>query len=335
MCASGAREKRRDARRCAPAAENAKRRVQHVFLLHYNLCVHDPGSLTAVQPAGPPSPAPADFPDRYVTILGVRLRYWRAGEQGTPVLLLHGLNGCVENWRWNIGALAGRHRVLAMDGPGHGLSQPDERSLNLSFMRDLVMEFVRSQGYEHGNLVALSGGGLVALKLALDRPQFIDKLVLADAAGLGRGINPRMRLFSMLPPLPPRLAAQPLGREQLRAWLLSAFFKNPDALTNPMLDDFYANIRREHTMHSAAKLMRWGVNLWGQKYEFSRQLRKIQAPTLIIWGKQDRMIPVRHGYRAASRIPGARLVVFDPGGHLPMLEHPAHFNEAVAQFLDE
>jgi pimeloyl-ACP methyl ester carboxylesterase len=127
--------------------------------------------------------------------------------------------------------------------------------------------------------------------------------------------------------------SQPVTREQLRYWLLSVFFTNPRALTDAMLDDFYTNIRREHTMRTAATLMRWGVNLWGQKYEFSRQLRKIRAPTLIVWGRQDQLIPVRHGYRAAARIPDAHLVVFDPCGHLPMLEHPEHFNTAVSQFL--
>src|SRR5207245_9484076 len=109
---------------------------------------------------------------------------------------------------------------------------------------------------------------------------------------------------------------------------------NRDALTNPMLDDFYTNICREHTMRTAALLMRWGINLWGQKYEFSWQLKKIQSPTLIIWGKQDRLIPVRHGYRAVRRIPHARLVLFDPCGHLPMLEHPDEFNQVVMEFLD-
>ncbi|TMC58822.1 MAG: alpha/beta fold hydrolase [Chloroflexi bacterium] len=283
--------------------------------------------------AEPPTRPLTDFPDQYLTIQDIRLRYWQAGEHGTPLLLLHGLNGCVENWRWNIGALAQQHRVYALDGPGHGLSQPDERSLDLAFMRGLVTGFMRAHGIERSHVVALSGGGLVALALALDEPRFVDRLVLVDAAGLGRGINPRMRLFSVLPPPPRRWLRQPLSKPQLRYWLLSAFFKNPASLTNPMLDDFYANIRREHTARTAANLMRWGVNLWGQKYQFSGQLRKIQAPTLIIWGKQDQMIPVRHAYRAVRRIPDARLVIFDPCGHLPTLEHPERFNAVVLDFL--
>src|SRR5919201_47989 len=70
---------------------------------------------------------PTEFPDQYLTLQGIRLRYWQAGDEGPPLLLLHGLNGCVENWRWNIGAFAQHYRVFALDGPGHGLSQPDER----------------------------------------------------------------------------------------------------------------------------------------------------------------------------------------------------------------
>ncbi len=278
---------------------------------------------------------PTNFEDRYITILGIRLRYWQAGERGTPLLLLHGLNGCVENWRWNIGALAQTHRVFAMDGPGHGLSQSDERSLNLSFMRDLATEFMRAHEIAHTNLIALSGGGLVALTLALEQPRFVDKLVLADAAGLGRGINARLRIFSMLPPPPRRVMNRSMTREQLRGYVRMAFFQNRGALTNPMLDDFYANLRREHAMRTASLMMRWGINIWGQKFEFTRQLKKILSPTLIIWGKQDRLIPLRHAYRAVRRIPNARLVIFEPCGHLPMLEHPDEFNKVVLEFLAE
>jgi pimeloyl-ACP methyl ester carboxylesterase len=249
-------------------------------------------------------------------------------------LLLHGLNGCVENWRWTMAPLAWRHRVFALDGPGHGLSQPDDRSLNLDFMRDLVAEFAASMGMERTHLVALSGGALVALKLALERPALVDRLVLADAAGLGRGINPRMRIFSMLPPPPPSVMNRRLSREELRYWILLAFFANPGKLSEAMLDDFYANIGRPHTMRTASLLMRWGVNVFGQKYAFTNRLKQIQAPTLILWGQQDKLIPVRHGRRAAQRIPGARLVVLDPCGHLPMLEQPAAFNQAVGEFLD-
>ena len=273
------------------------------------------------------------FADRYVTLKDIRLRYWQAGESGSPVLLLHGLNGCIENWRWNIGALASAHRVWALDGPGHGLSQPDRRSFSLDFMRDLIGDFMRSQGVERANLVALSGGGLIALKIALERPDWLDRLVLADAAGLGRGINLRMRIFSTMPPPPPSVFARPISREQLKYWLTYAFFQNPAALTEPMLDDFYTNICRPHTMLTASLMMRWGVNLLGQKHVFARRLRAIKAPTLIIWGKQDRMIPVEHACGAARKIPNARAVIFDPCGHLPMLEQTEEFNRHVMEFL--
>jgi pimeloyl-ACP methyl ester carboxylesterase len=281
----------------------------------------------------PPAPMSAECYDRYVTIKDIRLRYWQMGTQGSPVLLLHGLNGCVENWRLTIGPLAAHHRVFALDGPGHGLSQPDERSLSLDFMRDLVEAFVHQMGLKPITVVALSGGGLAALKVALDKPELLDRLVLVDAAGLGRGIHPRMRLFASLPPLPPGMMRRPLGREELRYWIQMAFFANPKRLTDPMLDDFCLNLDRPHKMHTAAQLMRWGISLFGQRHSFVGQLREIKTPTLILWGQQDKLIPVRHGRRAAQRMPNARLVILDPCGHLPMLEQPETFNRAVLEFL--
>lgn len=275
------------------------------------------------------------FLDHYVVLNDIRLRYWQAGETGSAVLLLHGLNGCVENWRWNISALAQRHRVFALDGPGHGLSQPDERATALDFMCELMVEFMRSQQRARASLVALSGGGLVALKLAIERPEIVEKLVLVDVAGLGRDVNSRMKIVSVLPPLPANLYRRSLTRDELQFWLHRVFFHNPSALTEPMLDDFYTNLGRAHTMQTATRLMRWGINLRGQKFVLANRLREIRAPTLIIWGKQDKMIPVHHAYRAARRIPNARLIIFDPCGHLPMMECPTPFNEVVLKFLDE
>jgi 4,5:9,10-diseco-3-hydroxy-5,9,17-trioxoandrosta-1(10),2-diene-4-oate hydrolase len=278
-------------------------------------------------------PTVPQFEDRYVTIDDIRLRYWQAGESGPPVLFLHGLNGCIENWRWTLPAVAAQHRVFALDGPGHGLSQPDDRTYNLYFMRDLVAAFVHSQGLARVNLAALSGGGLVALTIALDLPALVDKLVLCDSAGLGRSVSPRMRIFSMLPPPPPSLMNRPMHREDLRHWLQRAFFASPDALSEAMLDDFHANLGRPHTMHTSSRLMRWGVNIFGQKYVFISRLRHIRAPVLLVWGRQDRLIPVRHAERAARLIPDARLSILDPCGHLPMLERPREFNGLLLQFF--
>ncbi len=279
----------------------------------------------------PPS-RPA-FEDHYVTVKGIRTRYWQAGTQGAPVLLLHGLNGCVEHWRTTIAALSGAHRVWAIDGPGHGLSEPDDRAFDPAFMRDLVIEFLYSQGLERASIAALSGSGLVALKIALDRPDVLERLVLVDAAGLGRGVNLRMRLMSAAPLPPPSAFERTLSRTQLRFWVEQVFFADPARINDAIVDDLYVNVCRPGTMLTSARMLRWGVNLLGQKYQFGRRLREIKTPTLIVWGKQDRLLPVAHAYGAAKRMPRARALIFDPCGHLPMLERAQEFNRAVLDFL--
>lgn len=278
------------------------------------------------------SPRP-EFEDRYVTVKGVRTRYWQAGTQGAPVLLLHGLNGCVEHWRPTIAALSGAHRVWALDGPGHGLSDADDRAFDAAFMRDLVIEFLHSQGLERASIAALSGSGLVALKIALDRPEVLDRLVLVDAAGLGRGVNLRMRFMTLAPMPPPSAFERGLSREQLRFWVAQVFFANPARISDAILDDLHINVCRPGTMLTSARMLRWGINLLGQKYQYRRRLREIKTPTLIIWGKQDRLLPVSHAYYAARVMPNARAVIFDPCGHVPMMEHAEKFNRAVLDFL--
>ncbi|MBI5876118.1 MAG: alpha/beta fold hydrolase [Chloroflexi bacterium] len=277
--------------------------------------------------------ATPQFDDRYVTIQGIRLRYWQAGDSGTPVLLLHGLNGCAEHWRATITGLMGAHRVWALDGPGHGLSAPDDRAFDSAFMRDLVVDFLHSQGLERASIMALSGSGLVALTIALDRPEVLDRLVLVDAAGLGRGVNFRMRLMSVSPMPPPSAFAVTMSRVQLRYWIGQIFFADASKVTDEVVEEFYINVCRPHTMLTAARMMRWGINLLGQKHQFAHRLREIKAPTLVVWGKQDRLLPLAHAYRAAKRIPNARAVIFDPCGHLPMTERPDDFNRVVLEFL--
>jgi 4,5:9,10-diseco-3-hydroxy-5,9,17-trioxoandrosta-1(10),2-diene-4-oate hydrolase len=241
--------------------------------------------------------------------------------------------GSVENWRWVMGALGEQHRVFAFDGPGHGLSQWDKRAHELAFMRDLVAAFMQAHGLERATIVGHSGGGLAALTTALESPQLLDKLVLASSGGLGYGLTARLRLASVVPV--PALILK-MGQASLpfvRSYVARYLFYNPRAFTDAVFNDVAANLTRNGNLQHATELVHRGINVWGQKMVFTPRLSQLTMPTLILWGKQDRTIPVRHAYRAAQLIPHARLVVLDRCRHMPMLEYPAEFSRIVLEFL--
>jgi 4,5:9,10-diseco-3-hydroxy-5,9,17-trioxoandrosta-1(10),2-diene-4-oate hydrolase len=273
------------------------------------------------------------FADQFITLQGLRLRYWQAGTTGSPILLLHGLMGSIENWRWVMGALSEQHRVFAFDGHGHGLSQWDQRAHELPFMRDLVAAFMQAHGLERATIVGHSGGGLAALTTALDAPHLLDKLVLANSGGLGQGLTTRLKLTSLLPVLP---SIPKIGRTQfslLRSYVGRYLFYNPRAFNDDVFNDVATNVAREGNLQHVTELVHRGINVWGQKMVFTSRLSQLTMPTLILWGKQDRTIPVRHAYRAAQLIPHAQLVVLDRCRHMPMLEYPAEFSRIVLEFL--
>jgi 4,5:9,10-diseco-3-hydroxy-5,9,17-trioxoandrosta-1(10),2-diene-4-oate hydrolase len=273
------------------------------------------------------------FNDQFITLHGLRLRYWQAGATGSPILLLHGLMGSIENWRWIMGALAEQHCVFAFDGPGHGLSQWDERAHELSFMSDLVTAFMQAHDLERATIVGHSGGGLAALTTALESPQLLDKLVLASSGGLGYGLTARLKLASIAPVPPLILRMGQASLPLIRSYVSRYLFYNPRAFSDAVFSDVTTNIRRNNNLFHATQLVRQGINVWGQKMVFTPRLSQLTVPTLIIWGKQDRTIPVRHAYRAARLIPQAQLVVLDRCRHMPMIEYPAEFSGYVLEFL--
>jgi pimeloyl-ACP methyl ester carboxylesterase len=267
--------------------------------------------------------------EKRISVAGLRLRYWDEGN-GPAVVLIHGIAASLEYWRFTVGALAGQHRVLAVDLPGCGLSERGPTIPTLGETADILASLLDELALERASFAGNSMGGLVALEVALRHPNRVDKLILSDSAGLGREISLFWRLAALRP-----IGSLLIGinqRAALRDWPNLFFDQNGEA---GMVERCRQWVARPDLIDTIVSAARSGLDLGGQRPEVVRvdRLGELRAPTLIVWGKNDWIVPVAHAERAHRLILDSRLVILDRCGHCPELEQPLAYNRLVREFL--
>lgn len=271
--------------------------------------------------------------DKYIKIGDINTRFWQAGDTGSAIILVHGLGGFIENWIYNIGPLAVSHRVYAIDLLGFGRSDKKPLINDLMVLVKFIKDFLDTQNIAKASLIGNSLGGGLVLAFALDYPANVEKLVLVDTAGMGRGVITDFKVCSL--PIFGELLIRPNPEKSARLWAKIVY--DASVLTPEMkeLTNEYASAVGAPQAMLAA--LRAGINLFGQKDKLTRpvlaRLGTIKAPVLVVWGDRDRIIPPAHARVAAEKIFGARLEIFDRCGHMPMFEYPEKFNKLVLDFL--
>ena len=270
--------------------------------------------------------------DQYVQVGSVKARYWAAGTSGPQVLLLHGIGASVEIWRGTLKALGARHRVLALDMPGFGRSDKPAASYSLAYLAAFVRDFVDAMGIERTSLVGHSLGGGVALRFALDFPERLERLGLVAPAGLGRGGSPLLRMMSL--PVMGELLARPSRAGTAMLFETATFSKG--AVDDASIEEAYQLSRLPGAKRAFLATLRALANVFGQRSTVVGPivdgLRSINAPTLVLWGREDKILPSSQAAQARL-ITGARVEIWDSCGHLPMLEYSVAFNASLAEFL--
>ena len=243
-----------------------------------------------------------------VLLRGVRLRYLDAGRgDDTPVLLLHGLGESRLQWSALAAQLSRERRVIALDFPGFGDSEgppPSRFAYSYEGLAEVMLDLVAALGLGRVALVGHSMGGGVAMVAAADRPEFVERLVLIAPSCYATPRTIVDRLVSM-PMLGPAIFRRLLGPIALRRHVRDGDSAGPHEASFEML-------RRSS---STATL--------------EARVSRVRCPTLVIWGRGDRVAPWTHGQRLAREITGARLEVLDCG-HAPEREQA----DAVAALIE-
>ncbi len=275
-----------------------------------------------------------DPEDKYVKVGEVNTRYWVLG-QGSPLLLIHGLGASCEYWRYNVRALSQGCRVYAFDLPGFGRSDKRIDDYSLDFAGEFVAAFLDAQGVDRASLVGNSLGGGVSLQFAVQYPHRLEKLVLVDSGGLGSELPLSFRLLKI--PLLGEFMAWAWGtRPGMRLTLRSIVYK-PRVMTDEFVDQMAELARLPGAREMLLSVARMGIDFRGQNMKllepFLSRVPEIEAPTLIIWGAQDPILPLAHAQIAHQMIRNSRLHILDRCGHLPQIEKPEEFNQLVLGFL--
>ena len=265
---------------------------------------------------------------RFETVDGHRLRYVRVGT-GPPVVLVHGFASSVYTWKDVLPALSVDHDVVALDLPGFGAS---DRPAGLSFdeLPAAVLGLMDRLGIERAALVGNSMGGGVVAVVAGEQPARVSALVLIDAAGFDLEPEDQPGMVRlMMSPLGTVLGDLPGQRLAVEA-TLSQVFHDDVLVTDERVAEYLDGVSRPGTFEAMRSL---GLSLGDQTAVVEEALPRIEAPTLVVWGAEDRWIPLKDADLFAAAIPNARKVVFDHCGHMPQEEMPAKVADLLREFL--
>lgn len=254
-----------------------------------------------------------------------------------PVLLLvHGMAGSSTSWKAALPRLGERYHVIAPDLPGHGESDKPRQDYSLGAHANTLRDLMIALGIERATVVGHSLGGGVAMQLAYQHPQRCERLVLVSSGGLGPEVSWMLRMFT----LP--------GTEYLMPVIFPGFVRNAGNKASRALGRFgirwanaeeqwraYVSLTEPNNRHSFVRTLRSVIDPAGQTVSAHDKLYLAsRLPTLIIWGDNDRIIPVSHAQAAHESVAGSRLVIFDGAGHFPQAEEPERFVTTIRDFID-
>lgn len=258
----------------------------------------------------------------------IRVHYGEVGE-GPPVVCLHGTGPGASSWfnyRANVGALAEHHRTLLVDFPRFGKSDKVVvEGPRLTYLSGVIRDFMDAISLPKAHFIGNSMGGQVAVKLAVDSPERVDRLIL---------IGPAITDYSVMTALPTETVRMIMeyykteggpSKEKMRRLLRSLVY-DPSTVSEELVEERYqASIDPE--VLEVNKGPHWA------RQPVDHELDQVDSPTLILWGFEDRASPFDHAILLMQKIPDSRLLIFPRAGHAINIERRDDVNQAILDFL--
>jgi pimeloyl-ACP methyl ester carboxylesterase len=296
-----------------------------------------------------PEPTPADGEDPYgnpdpewlkidwrehrreIDVVGATANYVELGE-GPPLVLVHGLSGCWQNWLEQAPHFARSHRVIALDLPGFGGSPMPPWEISIPAYGRFLHDFCERIGVGSCSVAGHSMGGFIATELAIHEPERIERLALVSAAGVTYARMQREpvalvgRVGAAAAPVGFKFRIEGMKRPRLRDLAFRGVFRRPNQLRRELLwENIVPALQSPGYLPAITTLV---------GYDIRDRLEEIEVPTLIVWGRNDRIVPVAAAFSYEKRIgENATRVIFDECGHCPQMERPVRFNRLLERFL--
>ncbi len=261
-------------------------------------------------------------PGKIVDIDGYGVHYIDAGA-GPAIVLVHGFGGNTYNFRDQIPVLARSHRVVAVDLKGFGYSERDaDAGLSATDQVRMLKRLLETFSIQHATFVGHSMGGGIVQRLAATHPDAVDALILAASARANE--RPRGRM--------PRFLARPLARVIARyvaPRMLKVAYAPGTRVDATVREEYLRPIRLKGSVDGLLAMLRDG------RRDAPVDVAAIRQPVLLLWGEEDRVVPLEVAQELRRELPQARLVVIDGAGHMLFEERPRDCNDAIADFLRE
>jgi len=267
---------------------------------------------------------------------GLKLHYRDEGNpEGEPLVLVHGFSASLHTWEPWVRELGDTYRIISLDLPGHGLTRADDGELvSMTGFVIAIQELADTLGLDAFTIAGNSMGGGAAWNYALDFPERTGGLILVDAAGWpreeGEGEG-RPLIFKLLENDIARFLIKDLDMSGMIESGLKDSFYDQSFVTEEMVNR-YASLSRAPGHRPA--ILKLTSDRDTRRAAGPDLMAQIKAPTLVLHGDQDNLIPVRAGERFAEHIPGAELVIYENVGHLPQEEVASRSAADVRRFLE-
>jgi pimeloyl-ACP methyl ester carboxylesterase len=260
--------------------------------------------------------------ENYALVNGNKIRYLKEGNSDHTIVLLHGLGGMAERWMPVIPFLSKKFCVIAPDMIGYGQSDKPQVDYTVDLFREIILGFLEVLSLQNVFMVGTSLGGEVVAECASTQNNRIKKAVMSSPAGIMKKPTPALDAYIMA-------ALHPTFESVKSAYQIMTG-KNTE-VSDQSVENFISNMEKPNAK------MAFLSTLLGMKNSpvITEKLSLIKIPTLLIWGSNDRIIPVEYSKDFASSIPNCELVIMDECGHIPYEEKPSEFSKLVLDFLSK
>lgn len=273
---------------------------------------------------------------RQIEVEGAKINYVDIGA-GEPILFLHGIDACWQTWLDNVPHFADRYRVIAVDLPGCAESSfPAELPAGgptIGWLADVVAALAERLDAQRLNLVGHSMGGQIAVELAARRPELVQSLTLVSPGGIRcrisrpKTFSPGARMLYRTARILAQIGDGAVKRSRVRRLIMRLAARRPQDLRPELVYEMLLN----GTAKGNGQVLDLGRAIVG--HDLQSALPLVEAPTLIVWGRDDLLVPVRDADAYAASIPRARKVIYEGVGHGVQFEVPGPFNALLEEHV--